>query len=95
MVNLAAVHRDDNTSSEYYDTNVKGTENIIKICEEKYKKIIFTSSVAVYGFAPPNTGEDGKIEPFNDYGRTKFIAETKYQDWKGKDTSRSLNSGLQ
>ncbi len=91
LVNLAAVHRDDNTHSEYNDTNVKGTENIIKVCEEKrIKKIIFTSSVAVYGFALPNTGENGQIKPFNDYGRTKFTAETKYQAWQKKDASRSL-----
>ena len=32
-------------------------------------KIIFTSSVAIYGSAKPNTGENGDINFFNDYGK--------------------------
>ena len=64
------MHRDDITDpEEYHKTNVKGAENIIQICNEKQiKKIIFTSSVAVYGFAEPGTSEDGAIAPFNEYG---------------------------
>ena len=49
-------------------------------------KIIFTSSVAVYGFAPNNTAEDGKISYFNDYGRTKFLAEKVFEEWLLKDS---------
>ena len=43
--------------------------------------IVFTSSVAVYGFAPPNTDESGAINPFNEYGRTKCDAEQVYREW--------------
>jgi len=32
-------------------------------------KIVFTSSVAIYGFAPADTGEEGEPNYFNDYGR--------------------------
>lgn len=49
------------------------------------QKIIFTSSVAVYGFAPLGTNESGKIAPFNDYGRTKWEAEQIYKDWQAED----------
>ena len=51
VVNLAAVHRDDvRDKSEYQRTNVDGTENVALVCSEKgIKKIIFTSTVAVYG----------------------------------------------
>lgn len=84
VINLAAVHRDDiRDKSEYQQTNVDGAENIATVCCEKgIKKIIFTSSVAVYGFAPPGTGEDGAINPFNEYGRTKFEAEKKLRMWQ-------------
>ena len=84
IVNLAAVHRDDvKDISEYQRTNVDGAANIIQICTEKgIKKVIFTSSVAVYGFAEPGTGEDGDINPFNEYGRTKFDAEEKLRAWE-------------
>lgn len=78
VVNLAAVHRDDvRDKSEYQRTNVA------RVCSEKgIKKIIFTSTVAVYGFAEPGTDENGKINPFNEYGRTKFEAEEKLGAWR-------------
>ena len=58
MLNLAAVHRDDIADpNEYYATNVDGARVLCEVCEEKgINKIVFTSSVAVYGFAPPRTG---------------------------------------
>ena len=83
VVNLAAVHRDDiRDKSEYYRTNVDGAENVAQVCSEKgIKKIVFTSSVAVYGFAEPGTDETGAINPFNEYGRTKYQAEEKLRAW--------------
>ena len=86
VVNLAAVHRDDvRDKSEYQRTNVDGAENIALVCEEKgIDKIVFTSTVAVYGFAEPGTDESGAINPFNEYGRTKFEAEEKLRKWQSK-----------
>ena len=86
VVNLAAVHRDDvRDKSEYQRTNVDGAENIALVCKEKgIDKIVFTSTVAVYGFAEPGTDERGAINPFNDYGRTKFEAEEKLRRWRAK-----------
>ena len=83
VVNLAAVHRDDvRDKSEYQRTNVDGAENVALVCEEKgIDKIVFTSTVAVYGFADPGTDENGAINPFNEYGRTKFEAEEKLRKW--------------
>ena len=86
VVNLAAVHRDNvRDKLEYQRTNVDGAENIALVCEEKgIDKIIFTSSVAVYGFAEPGTDETGAINPFGEYGRTKFEAEEKLRAWQSK-----------
>ena len=86
VVNLAAVHRDDvRDKSEYQRTNVDGAENVALVCEEKgIDKIVFTSTVAVYGFAVPGTDESGAIKPFNEYGRTKFEAEEKLRQWYAK-----------
>jgi nucleoside-diphosphate-sugar epimerase len=91
VVNLAAVHRDDVLDKrEYFETNVKGSENIGLVCEYLgIKKIVFTSSVAVYGFAEEGTDETGEIAPFNEYGRTKFEAEERLRKW-GKGADRSL-----
>jgi len=84
VVNLAAVHRDDvRDKIEYQRTNVDGAENVTLVCEEKgINKIVFTSTVAVYGFAEPGTDESGAIKPFNEYGRTKFEAEEKFRKWQ-------------
>ena len=83
VVNLAAVHRDDvRDKAEYQRTNADGAENVALVCEEKgIDKIVFTSTVAVYGFAEPGTDESGAINPFNEYGRTKFEAEEKLRAW--------------
>ena len=93
VVNLAAVHRDDVTDpEEYYSTNVEGARVLCDVCEEKgINKIVFTSSVAVYGFAPLGTSEIGTVDPFNEYGRTKALAEDIYREWFEKDPeNRSL-----
>ena len=83
VINLAAVHRDDITDPmQYHTTNVLGAKNIVDICTEKnISKIIFTSSVAVYGFANPETDETGDINPFNNYGKTKHEAELIFRRW--------------
>jgi nucleoside-diphosphate-sugar epimerase len=87
IVLLAAVHRDNiRNTDEYYATNVIGAENVSKICrEKKINKIVFTSSVAVYGFAEAGTDESGIIAPFNEYGRTKYLAEEKLRVWQHED----------
>jgi GlcNAc-P-P-Und epimerase len=86
IVNLAAEHRDDvRPLSLYDDVNVGGARNICTVAREKsVQTIIFTSSVAVYGFAPIGTDESGKIAPFNDYGRTKYEAEQVFKAWQAE-----------
>lgn len=88
IINLAAEHRDDVYPLSLYDeTNVNGAINICELARQiKINKIIFTSSVAVYGFAPLGTNEQGQIMPFNDYGRTKWEAEQVYKEWQAEDS---------
>ena len=83
IVNLAAVHRDDVRDKEqYHQTNVEGAEKVARVCVQKgIKKIVFTSSVAVYGFAKSSMDETSEINPFNEYGKTKYQAEEKLRAW--------------
>ena len=93
IVNLAAEHRDDVSPRSLYDeVNVQGARNICTVAREKQVRcIVFTSSVAVYGFAPLGTDESGKINPFNDYGRTKYEAEQVFKAWQTEaPTERTL-----
>jgi nucleoside-diphosphate-sugar epimerase len=86
IINLAAEHRDDVKPVGLYDeVNVAGARNICAVAREKdVRTIVFTSSVAVYGFAQIGTGESGMIAPFNNYGRTKFEAEQIFRAWQAE-----------
>lgn len=83
IINLAAEHRDDVRPVTKYDqVNVDGARNTCNLATQLgIDRIIFTSSVAVYGFAPPETDESGECNYFNDYGRTKYLAEKVYKEW--------------
>jgi len=86
LINLAAEHRDDvRPLTLYDDVNIGGARNLCTVAREKnIRTIVFTSTVAVYGFAPIGTDESGKIAPFNDYGRTKYEAELVYKAWQSE-----------
>ena len=91
-VNLAAEHQDDVTPKSLYDeVNVSGAEHVCNACIKLgIKKIVFTSSVAVYGFVPVGIDETGAINYFNDHGRTKWLVEEKYRAWLAYDPKNSL-----
>ena len=92
IVNLAAEHRDDvRPLSRYDETNVKGASEVCAAARRaKIDKIIFTSSVAVYGFHGRPVDENGPFSPFNAYGKTKYAAEGIYRTWAEEDASRTL-----
>ena len=83
VILLAAEHRDDVTpTSLYYDVNVGGMRNTLEAMEANgVKRIIFTSSVAVYGLNKNNPTETYPADPFNHYGRSKWEAEKVSQEW--------------
>lgn len=86
LINLAAEHRDDVRPHSLYDeVNVDGARHLCIVAREKdVRTIVFTSSVAVYGFAPIGTDEAGVVAPFNDYGRTKHEAEQVFKAWQAE-----------
>ena len=93
VVLLAAEHRDDvSPVSLYYDVNVEGTRNVLSAMDLRgIRKIIFTSSVAVYGLNKDNPGEDHPTDPFNHYGKSKLQAEALLTEWYNKEpTQRTL-----
>lgn len=86
VVLLAAEHRDDVTPiSLYYDVNVQGMRNTLEAMERNgIKRLVFTSSVAVYGLNKENPNEDFPADPFNHYGKSKWQAEQVLKDWHGR-----------
>lgn len=58
------------------NTNVNGTVNVLKCCiENNIKKIIFSSSAAVYGNSDVTVNENTKASPLSPYGESKLLAE--------------------
>jgi len=93
VILLAAEHRDDVTpKSLYYDINVQGTKNVLAAMDaNNIKRIVFTSSVAVYGLNKKNPNEHHTVDPFNEYGKTKWQAEEVLKAWQADDTSKNVN----
>ena len=83
VILLAAEHKDDvSPISLYYDVNVKGAEHTCIAMERNgIRRLIFTGSVAVYGLNKINPDEETPVDPFNDYGKSKWQAECVLQTY--------------
>jgi nucleoside-diphosphate-sugar epimerase len=89
IIHLAAVHFD--FQSNFHDANVNGTKNIIEFAENNnINKIIFYSSVAVYGYVTKETDENTPPNPNIYYGKSKLEAEHLLIDWANKSKNRKL-----
>jgi UDP-glucose 4-epimerase len=79
---LASVQDSFSKPKEYYDVNVNGTENILKLAKKNNFKVVYASSSSVYGNTEriPIKESDDK-NPINPYAETKLKKEelaTKY-----------------
>jgi nucleoside-diphosphate-sugar epimerase len=92
VFNLAAEHRDDvRPLSLYEEVNVGGARNVVHGCEDSgCRKIVFTSSVAVYPLNAGYPSEDTPPEPFNEYGRSKLRAEEVFREFAVRDEEVNL-----
>ena len=73
---LASVQQSFNMKDEYFDVNVNGTENILKLSKKYGFKVIYASSSSVYGnpIRIPIKESDEK-NPINPYAETKLQKE--------------------
>ena len=82
IVHLAAVAIQDANSLDDFEVNLKGTRNIIEICNKypEISKVIFTSTqyVNLPGLNPPVKLDD--YVPFGYYGKSKLIGELDVHD---------------
>lgn len=93
VVLLAAQHRDDvSPVSLYYDTNVGGMKVTLQAMEKNgIKRLVFFSSVAVYGLNKQNPNEEHPADPFNHYGKSKWQAEQVLQEWAKTHKDWNIN----
>ncbi len=68
---------------KYYENNVACTVSLLKaMAQEKVKKIVFSSTAAVYGNPTRTPIEESDLcSPINPYGRSKLISEMIIQDF--------------
>lgn len=90
--NLAAVHRTPgHQDREYYDTNVSGAINITEFCREAgIRRLVFTSSISVYGPSEEEKSEDSLPRPESSYGASKLQAEAIHRMWQRESEERRL-----
>lgn len=89
IFNFAAVHRTPgHPDHEYFETNIRGAENVCAFAE-KYgiRKIVFTSSIAPYGAAEELKQETTLPTPNTPYGISKLVAEKIHQIWQARDAA--------
>ncbi|MBR1519648.1 MAG: NAD(P)-dependent oxidoreductase [Bacteroidaceae bacterium] len=92
IFNFAAVHRTPgHPDHAYFETNIRGAENVCAFAE-KYgiKNIVFTSSIAPYGAAEELKEETTLPTPNTPYGISKLVAEKIHQIWQKSGENRKL-----
>jgi nucleoside-diphosphate-sugar epimerase len=91
IFHLAAAHKDFGIEQEeYFSVNEGGTDLICKLASEfGVKKIVFFSSVAVYGERDEPTNDQTVPHPTNDYGASKLAAEKLVIDWQRQNSDRT------
>jgi len=78
-------------AQRFEDVNVGGARAVVQAAErEGVRRIVFTSTVAVYGRSREVADERAPCTPTDDYGRTKLAAEGILSAWAAADSSRAL-----
>jgi len=78
IVHLAAQSLVDEqlNKKKYYDNNILATNILLKTMEKNnIKKIIFSSTAAVYKQANKSLKENSKLKPMSTYAKTKLLCE--------------------
>ena len=74
---LKAVEESFQLALDYWDTNICGTVNLLKVMKKhNCKTLVFSSTAAIYKKSVNCLiSEDSEIKPTNPYGITKFVIE--------------------
>ena len=92
IFNFAAVHRTPGHEDiEYFESNIRGAENICAFAERYgIKQIVFTSSIAPYGASEQLKTEETLPTPNTPYGISKLVAEKIHMAWQKGGEGRKL-----
>ena len=93
VVLLAAEHTDDvSPHSLYYKVNVEGMRSTLQAMQANgVSRLIFTSTVAIYGLDKDRPSEDSPADPFNHYAKSKWQAEGVLKAWQREHADWNIN----
>jgi dTDP-4-dehydrorhamnose reductase len=75
------VPKENQSAKEYFETNVKASNNIALLCERYHSKLIYISTDLVYaGYRGSFLKEDAKLIPATLYAETKLVGEMKVKE---------------
>ncbi|KGG16357.1 MULTISPECIES: UDP-glucose 4-epimerase GalE [unclassified Prochlorococcus] len=74
---LKSVRESVGNPLKYWDVNVNGAINLLKVMDHyKCRSIVFSSSASIYGNTYENNiNEESEVKPINPYGTTKAVVE--------------------
>ena len=88
IIHLAATHADFHKN--YFTTNHDGTAVLLRAARQnKIQKLVFYSSVAVYGAESNGATEAQKPTPNAEYGASKLAAEDLIRAWAAENPNHS------
>lgn len=92
LFNFAAIHREPGHAfREYFDTNLPGARNVCAYADAiGCEKLLFTSSIAVYGEITGPTHEGVRTYPDTGYGISKLCAELIHEAWQRAADGRRI-----
>lgn len=87
VIHLAAVHADAGHEDwEYWETNESGTRLLVETMSDLgVRRLLFVSSMAVYGNRQDEPTEDTEPRPTSVYGASKVAAERAVTSWVADD----------
>jgi len=92
IYNFAAVHTTPGHEDwEYYWTNVRGAIEVCRFATAiGARRVIFTSTMGIYGPQEEQVDERTVPQPVSAYGKSKLLAEKIHEDWQAVDPTRRL-----
>lgn len=92
IYNFAAVHTTPgHDTHEYYETNICGATEITAFARRLgVKRIVFTSSISVYGPSEETKSEQTLPSPVSAYGWSKWLSERIHRAWLDETPDRQL-----
>lgn len=92
IIHCAADKHDWGISKEsYYSNNEYGTKILMDYAKDRnINKIIYYSTVSVYGYKSVPCDENGELHPDNEYGASKLAGEKVIEKWLEQDSKRQV-----